>query len=992
VRKRGRLAGLAAALLAAWVSWAHLSGATLPGQAREPARRTPRANIVVSQDGSGDVRTIQAALDAIPRDNRANRIILVRNGTYREKLFITTSHVSIVGDDRVRTRVEFPELRRIWRESHPDDWGAAVVNIGDAVTDLVIANLTVHNTYGGLYGDHDHQFAIRSGGEATRIALLDANVVADGGDTLSLWNPVSGMYYHANCYFEGWVDYVCPRGWCYVTNSRFFGHDMTASIWHDGSRDRDAKLVIRRSHFDGVRDFPIGRNNRDGQFFLLDALFSRNMADRPIYPALGVDTYQWPGRYYYDNCSREGGDYRWFSDNLEQAEGRPRAVDITPAWTFGGRWDPENTLPAILPGAAVPQPEDHAREIDPARLVLRWIPGRNATAHRVYLGLADPLPVIGMPAAARIDAGRLEPGTTYRWRVDEVTADGVVEGPTWAFATRPLSPDPAATMRRQGPVRILLVGDSTVTDELGWAPGFKARLVSGVECANLARNGRSSRSYIGEGLWSAALEERADYVLIQFGHNDQPGKGPDRETDPATTYREFLSRYIDEARARRITPVIVTSLTRRRFGPDGRIASDLGPYAEAAREVGALKKAPVVDLHARSIEALNLIGPKAADRFNPVKEDGTPDRTHLTKQGAALVGDIVADELRRVLPALAPYITIGSWAEILDQPVPWYRGAEAVRIGSNVLLYQRNTGGWPKNIDMARVVSAQERAAIAAEKAGIDSTIDNGATTTQIRFLARVYAATRDEAMRAGVVKGLAYLLEAQYRNGGWPQFFPLRSDYSRYITFNDGVMVRTLQLMRDAGGGALVFSFIDEETRTRARRAYEAGLKLVLATQLRAGGVPTGWCAQYDARTLEPRGARSYEHTAIDSRETTDVTRLLMTIDKPSPAIVQAIEGAVSWLRAVAIKGWRVETPPEPAAPNGHDRVVVADPSAPPLWARFYQIGSNRPVYSGRDGVIKYSLAEIELERRSGYNWIDRFAATLLESDYPAWRKATRR
>jgi PelA/Pel-15E family pectate lyase len=315
-----------------------------------------------------------------------------------------------------------------------------------------------------------------------------------------------------------------------------------------------------------------------------------------------------------------------------------------------------------------------------------------------------------------------------------------------------------------------------------------------------------------------------------------------------------------------------------------------------------------------------------------------------------------------------------------------------VRIAGNVLLFQRNTGGWPKNIDMARVLSAEERATIAAEKAGLDSTIDNGATTTQVRFLARVYAATRDEPMRAGAVKGLRYLLEAQYRNGGWPQFFPLRPDYSRYITFNDGVMVRTLQLMRDAGGGALVFSFLDEQTKARARRAYEAGLELVLATQLRAGGVPTGWCAQYDERTLEPRGARTYEHQAIDSRETTDVARLLMTIDKPSPAIVQAIEGAVAWLKAVAIRGWRVETPPEPAAPNGHDRVVVADPSAPPLWARFYQIGSNRPVYSGRDGVIKYSLAEIELERRSGYNWIDNFAATLLESDYPAWRKATGR
>jgi PelA/Pel-15E family pectate lyase len=963
------------------------------GNVRQAAPTRPRtgerADLIVAQDGTGHYRTIQAALDALPKGNAANVIVLVRNGTYREKLFVTTSHVSIVGEDRARTRIEFPELRKIWRETHPDDWGAAVINIGDTVTDLVIANLTVHNTYGGLHGDTDHQFAVRSGGEATRITLLDANVIADGGDTLSLWNPVSGMYYHANCYFEGWVDYVCPRGWCYITNSRFFGHNMTASIWHDGSRDRDAKLVIRRSYFDGVPDFPLGRNNRDGQFFLLDALFSRNMGDRPIYPALGADTYQWPGRYYYDNCHREGGDYRWFADNLERADGRPRAAEITPEWTFRGRWDPENTLPSVLPHAAVPQPEDNSSAVNPSHVLLRWIAGRNATAHRVHFGVDDALPLVGRPSEARFDAGRLRAGTAYRWRVDEVTAAGIVEGPTWTFTTDPASQPTTAARPRPQPIRVLLVGDSTVTDDIGWGAGFAARLAAGAECVNLAKNGRSSRSYITEGLWKAALQQRADYVLIQFGHNDMPGKGPERETDPRTTYREFLGRYIDEARAHRITPIIVTSLTRRNFGPDGRIASDLGPYVEAAREVAAQRKAPLIDLHARSIEALDRLGPRAAGDLNPPKDDGTPDRTHLTKQGAQLFGGIVASELRRVVPALAPFITMASWNECLDQPVPWYGSSEAARIAGNVLLYQRNTGGWPKNIDMARVLSAGGRTAIAAEKGNTDSTIDNGATTTQIRFLARVYAAAGDDALRAGVMRGLKCLLDAQYPNGGWPQFFPLREDYSRHITFNDGVMVRALQLMRDVAGGALVFAFVDADTKARAAGSYERGLALTLKAQLKVGGALTGWCAQYDEVTLEPRGARTYEHPSIDGRETVDVVRLLMTIDKPNPETARAIEGAVAWLRAVAIRGWRVEEPPNPDAPSGHDRVLVADPSAPPLWARFYQIGTNRPIYSGRDGVIKYSLAEIELERRSGYNWIDRFAATLLDSEYPAWRKA---
>ena len=977
-------------LAAAAVAVALVASDAGPGHppAAPPARSPERADIIVAQDGSGHFRTIQAALDALPRDNAANKIVLVRSGTYREKVYITASHVSLVGEDRARTRIEYPELRRIWRETHPDDWGAAVVNIADGVTDLVLANLTVHNTYGGLYGDTDHQFAIRSGTGTTRIAILDANVMADGGDTLSLWNPVSGMYYHNNCFFEGWVDYVCPRGWFYITNSRFFGHNMTASIWHDGSRDRDGKFVIRRSRFDGVPDFPLGRNNRDGQFFILDAIFSPNMGNRPIYPALGPDTYQWPGRYYYHNCRREGGDYTWFADNLDQAEGRPRAEVITPAWTFKGRWDPEGTLPSVLPGASVPRPEDQTHAVDPGRVVLRWIGGRNATGHRVHLGTADPLPLRGRPANAQFDAGRLQPNTTYRWRVDEVTPGGIVRGPAWTFTTRQASPVPPPAKPSPAPVRILLVGDSTVTDDSGWGAGFRARLAGDAECVNLAKNGRSSRSYISEGLWAAALEERAGYVLIQFGHNDQPGKGPDRETDPKTTYREFLGRYIDDARAHRMTPVIVTSLARRHFGPDGRIASDLVPYVEAAREVAAIKKAPLVDLNLRSIDALNRLGPAAAAELNPPGSDGTPDRTHLTTRGAALFGGIVADELRRAVPALAPGITIASWAEILGQPVPWYGSPEALRIAEAVLLYQRNTGGWPKNIDMARTLSAGERAAIAAGQALTDSTLDNGATTTQIRFLSRVYAATRREALREGVMRGIRYLFDAQHANGGWPQAFPLQADYSRQITFNDGVMVRSLELMRDVGGGALVFAFVDADTAARARQAFERGLKVVLATQLKVKGALVGWCAQYDEATLEPRGARTYEHASIDGRETADIARFLMTIEKPGPEVVQAVEGAVAWLRAAAISGWRVEMPPDPAAPNGHDRVLVADPAAPPLWARFYEIGTNLPIYSGRDGVIRRNLAEIELERRASYNWIDQFAADLLNTAYPAWKK----
>src|SRR5438046_3746827 len=245
------------------------------------------ASIVVAQDGSGDYTKIQDAVDVIPRDNDVNRTILIRNGIYREKVMIATSHVSLVGEDRDKTRIEFAELRRNWRKTHADDYGAAVIKIGVDATDIIIANLTVHNDYGAANGlnsgEHDHQFAIRSLERANRIAIIHANVIADGGDTLSLWNHDTGLSYYDDSYFEGWVDFVCPRGWAYATNCRFYGHNDSASIWHDGSRNRDQKFVIRNSHFDGVPNFALGRNHRDAAFYLLDATFSSNMANHAIH-------------------------------------------------------------------------------------------------------------------------------------------------------------------------------------------------------------------------------------------------------------------------------------------------------------------------------------------------------------------------------------------------------------------------------------------------------------------------------------------------------------------------------------------------------------------------------------------------------------------------------------------------------------------------------------------------------------------------------------
>lgn len=236
-------------------------------------------------------------------------------------------------------------------------------------------------------------------------------------------------------------------------------------------------------------------------------------------------------------------------------------------------------------------------------------------------------------------------------RLDNCTFENVARSSVYEYAHDVLLNN--VKINGVKPLRIALVGDSTVTEGSGWGVGFRERLTATVECLNQARNGRSSRSYISEGHWPRAVAQKADYVLIQFGHNDQPGKGPERETVAATTYKEFLRRYIDEARAASARPILVTSLARRNFNAEGKVADDiLATYAEACRQVAAEKNVPLIDLSARSIELLNRIGKQGAAEFDVKKPDGTPDTTHLSRKGSATFGKIVADELVKVVPEL----------------------------------------------------------------------------------------------------------------------------------------------------------------------------------------------------------------------------------------------------------------------------------------------------------------------------------------------------
>lgn len=316
------------------------------------------------------------------------------------------------------------------------------------------------------------------------------------------------------------------------------------------------------------------------------------------------------------------------------------------------------------------------------------------------------------------------------------------------------------------------------------------------------------------------------------------------------------------------------------------------------------------------------------------------------------------------------------WGEaLLDQDDAAFATRQMRVVADNVVLHQSAEGGWPKNTNLAEPPTGPASPNVA-------NTIDNDGTTLPMAFLARVISAGGAQ-YDPSFERGLDYLLAAQYANGGWPQFYPLRGGYYDRITFNDDAMIRVMTLLRDVSSGEAPYAFVDADRRQRASEAVDRGLALILRTQIRQGGVLTVWCAQYDD-ALQPAWARAYEPPSLSGAESVGIVRFLMSIDHPSPDVIAAVDAAVVWLRAAAIEGMRVETFTD--AEGQRDRRVVADASAPPLWARFYELETNRPLFLGRDSVFHYTFAEIERERRAGYHYYGDWARSVLER-YPAWR-----
>ena len=320
------------------------------------AQRTTKSKTknIVDITGHGDFISIQDAINSLPDSSAEPRTIIIKNGTYPEKIFITKHNIILEGEDRDKTIITQDIARDEWRCDHPDDWGVATMNVNG--NDISLRNLTIENGYGfhvkelktvacasdtvthtKVIRSDGHQMALRTM-IATRLQAINCRFKAYAGDTVSPWNVDEGMFYFKDCLMEGGVDFYCPRGWAWAENCRFYANTGPASIWHDGSKNPDSKTILKNCEFDGYSGFKLGRYHRDAQFFLIDCKFSKNMADTNIYLVPTTNIIQWGRRVYYSNCHRDGGnDYSWYSDNLPAGI---RVKNITLAWLFKNKWSP----------------------------------------------------------------------------------------------------------------------------------------------------------------------------------------------------------------------------------------------------------------------------------------------------------------------------------------------------------------------------------------------------------------------------------------------------------------------------------------------------------------------------------------------------------------------------------------------------------------------------------------------------------------------------
>ncbi len=292
-----------------------------------------------------------------------------------------------------------------------------------------------------------------------------------------------------------------------------------------------------------------------------------------------------------------------------------------------------------------------------------------------------------------------------------------------------------------------------------------------------------------------------------------------------------------------------------------------------------------------------------------------------------------------------------------------------------VLSYQTVLGGWSKRTDMQQ---PRKPGQLAGSEPAYIPTFDNGATSSQMRWLAAYYpkAAAADQAsIRSALTLAAQFVLRAQFPNGGFPQSYPLRGSYHDAVTLNDNVMTELLNLLWDIAN-APEYQWLSADLRSKAQAGFAKGVAWLVSAQVSVNGQPTVWTAQHHPLSGAPVAARKFEQISLVSSESAAVLQLLLDKAPELPGVLPALCSGVAWLQQHQIrdKAWlRDDT-----------GSTLVEKKGAQIWARFYSLPAQQPVFFDRDGKVYHDVNQLSLERQQGYGWYQSNAKGVLK----AWKK----
>jgi PelA/Pel-15E family pectate lyase len=368
------------------------------------------------------------------------------------------------------------------------------------------------------------------------------------------------------------------------------------------------------------------------------------------------------------------------------------------------------------------------------------------------------------------------------------------------------------------------------------------------------------------------------------------------------------------------------------------------------------------------------------EKLSKTEQAAWKDYFKRSRYWAGIDRDFIDAELKKTIykeptpPPAAPQFGFDA-----KQPMEFYKTPDGQKIADNILSFQTPSGGWSKRTDMSQR-PRKPAEAFGTEPAYIP-TFDNRATTTQLQVLALAFQATDKTEYANAFLKGLYFILQAQFPNGGWPQNYPLTGGYHDYITYNDEVVSHNLNLLQEVAGKQPPFDFVPEDFRQEATTSLKRGIDCLLRTQVVTDGKKTVWGAQHDALTLAPQAARAFEPVSLASQESSHIVAFLMQLQNPSADIIAAVNAAAEWFNSVRIMGYKWNFV------NGESASLDTAAGAGPIWARFYEIGSNKPIFGDRDGSVHYDVTKISRERQIKYAWYTETPVKML-TRYEEWKR----